>query len=134
MIDGEVQAVGSNRAVQQMMRRARVAVAEFIVGIAPRPGDMFLEPRRNLQSGRDLAHFQTPGIVLQGFGGGSGERSGGAGPHRASQQNAASEQGSAVEQAVAGYGFDRWRIAAVATFTNAHEVLPVGWVSSRTLI
>ena len=44
MIDREVQAVGRDRAVEQMMRRAGMRIAEFVVRIASRPHHVLLEP------------------------------------------------------------------------------------------
>ena len=50
VVDREVQAVRRDRAVEQMVRRARVRVAEFVVRIAQRAHHVLLEPRRRLEA------------------------------------------------------------------------------------
>jgi len=73
--DREEQAVRRHRALQQVVRRARVRVAEFVVGIAAGAHHVFLEPRRHLVGRNHRAHFQAPRVVLQRrLGGGTGER------------------------------------------------------------
>ena len=100
MRDGEEQAVGRDGALQQMVRRARMRVAELVVGIAARADHILLEPRRHLIRRHDRAHFQAPRIVLERLGRRAGER--GAGGHRAGNNGAAAQQRTAIEQAVAG--------------------------------
>src|SRR6516225_2188630 len=68
MIDGEVEFVRRNRAVEQLMRRARVRVAEFAGGIAQRPHDVLFEPRRHLPGRHDRPKFETPRLVLERLG------------------------------------------------------------------
>ena len=73
MIDGEMQAVRRDRAVEQMVRRARMRIAEFAVGIAQRAHHVLLESRRRLQ--RRQGRRRSPGSM------GVGERLGGGAGH-----------------------------------------------------
>src|SRR5215471_3468841 len=102
-----------------MVRRARVGIAEFVVGIAAAANDVLLEPRRHLIGRHDGAHFQAPGIVLERLGGGAGEYATHAGGRGAGEYDAASEQGAAIEQPIAGNRFQRRSLAASA---NSHAV------------
>ena len=104
MRDGEEQSVRRHRALQQMMRRASMRVAKLVVGIAERAHDVLLKSRRHLIGRHDGAHFQAPRVVLERLGGRAGERD--AGRHRAGDHGAASQQGPAIEQTVAGNLFD----------------------------
>jgi len=121
MRDREEQTVRGDRALQQMVRGARVRIAEFVVGIAAGPNDVFLESRRHLICRHDRAHFQAPRIVLERLGGGAGERPRGAGTHGAGEHDAASEQHAAIEQAIAGNRL--WR-RNFATLANGHGSSP----------
>src|SRR5262245_40460512 len=123
MRDGEEQAVGRDRALQQVVRRARMRVAELVVGIAARADDVLLEARRHLVGWHDRAHFQAPRIVLQRLGGGAGERGADPRSHGACKNSAAPKQCAAIKETVAGNGFHR-RSSAVTTL--AHVSLPGG--------
>src|SRR5262249_56002008 len=68
VIDREVQRVRRDGAVEQMMRRARMRVAELALGIAQRPRHALLESRRRLQRRRDLAELEAPRLVLERLG------------------------------------------------------------------
>ena len=99
--DGEVQAVGRDRAVEQMMRRARVRIAEFVVRIAQRAHHVLLEPRRRLAA--PASARPSPGSTDRSSAARRRRRSAKRlRRSRAGQRDAASEQGAAIEQAVAG--------------------------------
>src|SRR5262245_10370261 len=128
MGDGEEQAVGRDRALQQLVRRARMRIAEFVVGITARADHILLEPRWHLIRRYDRAHFQAPGVVLERLGGRAGDRGAGAGSHGAGEHDAAAEKRAAIEQTVAGNLFE-WLRCAVAALAKAHESLPGGWAA-----
>ena len=74
VIDGEVQRrFGVMRAVDQVVRRARVRVARLVVGIAqqsaPRSSRTAMAPAA---AERDRAHGLAPRVVLERLGGGAG--------------------------------------------------------------
>src|SRR6266446_939668 len=106
-----------------MVRRARMRVAEFVVGIAARADHLLLEPRWHLVRWHDRAHFQAPGVVLERLGGRTGDRGVGASSHGARENDAAAKKCAAIEQAVAGHLFKRWR-CAMAALANTHASLP----------
>src|SRR5262245_28070486 len=102
-----------------MVRGARMRIAEFVVGIAAAANDVFLEPRRHLIGRHDGAHLQAPGVVLERLGGGASEHAAHAGGRGAGKYDAASEQGAAIEQPIAGNRLQRRSLAASA---NSHAV------------
>src|SRR5215831_17554730 len=117
--DHEMQAVGRDRAIEQVMRRARGTAARLELGIAERAHDLLLE-LRGLTVGRHRhARPEAPRAVLQRLGGSAGGRD--TRRHRAGDNETASEQCAAIEQAVAGDGFERRCV--LITLAVAHGVL-----------
>src|SRR6266545_6295541 len=106
------------------MRRAGVRVAELVIGIAERAHHVFLEARRLLPRGRDRAHRQAPGIVLQWFRSSARERGAGSGGSSAREHDAAPEQRAAVEQTIAGNIRHR---RSGSSLLNSHFLLPRGY-------
>ena len=98
---GEVQAVGRDGAVEQVMRRARVLGARGAARIAQGAHDVLLESRRCLQDRCDGTRRRGPGCVLQRFGR-RGRGASGAGRGRAGNQHPAPEQRATIDEAVAG--------------------------------
>src|SRR4029453_3164159 len=94
--DHEVQAIGRDRSVEQMVRRARMLGAWLALGIAERARDAFLEPRRHAVSWDEGARHDAPRVVRQRLGGcGFNQRitrNGGR------QRGAAAEKGAAVKE------------------------------------
>ncbi len=125
--DGEVQAVGRDRAGEQMMGRARMRGADLVLRIAQRAHHVLLEARRHLVGRQGLAGLQRPRLVLERLRGGAGERAGGARAQGAGKKNAASQQGAAVDQAISGDRLERVERAmppSIAPAGIAHAFLP----------
>jgi hypothetical protein len=122
MVDGKVKAVGRDGAAEQMMRRARMGIAELAGGIAQRANDVLLEPRRHLHGRHDRPEFEAPGFVLDRLGGGPGQGPRGAGGHRARDRDTLPEQSAAVDQAIAGDGVERGR--SPSAFEMTHRCSP----------
>ena len=98
----EVQAVRRDRAVEELMRRARGAAARLEIGIAQRAHHLLLEFRR-LAVRRDRhAGRKAPRAVGQRLGCRAGERRRDARTHRAGDQCAAPDQRAAVDETIAG--------------------------------
>ena len=126
--DHEMQAVRRDRAVEQMMRRARRAAARLELGIAERAHHLLLELRR-LAIGRDgHAGREAPGAVRQRLGRGADQRGARTSRGGARKNDAAPEQRAAIDQAVAGDGSQRGQASILscilATFAKAHDSLP----------
>src|SRR6516165_11400471 len=103
-----------------MMRRARVGVAEFAIGIAERPRDVLLERRGRLERGRDLPEFEAPRRVGERLGCGAVHGAGGA--KRARERYSASQQCAAIDQAITGDVIERWRAPSASYL--AHDFPP----------
>ena len=120
MIDGEVETVRRNGTAEQMVRRARVRIAEFSVRIAQRAHDVFFIRRRDLHGRQGRAELQTPFWVGEWLGGGASYGSGRA--HRARDRNTVPEQHAAIDQTVTGDGILRGRTPYELRID--HDVLP----------
>ena len=97
--DREMQAIGRERAVEQMVRRARMLGARLAVGIAERAHDLFLVARAFFIGRADGAGHLAPRIVAERLGG-RGFR------HRITcdsggERGAAGQKSAAIEQPVA---------------------------------
>jgi hypothetical protein len=100
MRDGEEQPVGRHRALQQVVRRTRVRIAEFIIRIAESTDHVFLEARRDLIRRHDRAHFQAPRIVLERLS--CCARESRASGHRAGEHRSAAQKCATIKQAITG--------------------------------
>jgi hypothetical protein len=100
--DGEMQAVGGDDALEQMMRRAGARIARLVLRIVDGAHHRLLESRRRLIRRNGVADFEAPRAVLERLGGGPGGGADSARAHRAGEHDASPEQGAAVEQAVSG--------------------------------
>ena len=107
------------------MRCARVLAARPEVRIAQGARNAFLEPRPYLIGDDGGPGLKAPWRLRQRLGG-SRERRGSAGGHRASKSKASAKQGTTIEKSVAGDGFDRYLVVSRTTTMLAHAFLPVG--------
>ena len=98
--DHEVQAVGRDRAVEQVVRRARVLGARLAVGIAERAHDVFLEPRPHAVIRDEGAGLEAPRIVRERLGGCRFAMR--ITRHGRRERGAAAQKSAAVKQSVAG--------------------------------
>jgi hypothetical protein len=98
----EMQPGRRDRAVEQVVRRARIGGARLAIGIGQGAHDLGFVFRGRAVSRNDGARRRAPRIDGKRLGGGAGRRRADAGTHRAGIDDAAAEQGAAVDQAVAG--------------------------------
>src|SRR5215467_13447665 len=101
--DHEVQAVWCERAVDQMVRRARMLSSRLPFWVAERSYHIFFESRTRTVIRDSGTGHQTPRIVSKLLGGcGLNDRISG---HRSCQCRPATEKGAAVKQTIACNGF-----------------------------
>ena len=124
MVDGEVQRVRRDGAVELLQRRARVLGAGVALRIAERAHHVLFVFGRCLQHRRNCARIKAPLRLGERFRGGAGQR--GAAAQCAGEHDAALQQGAAMQQAVAGDEFERRRAAA---FAFPHGFTPDGSAS-----
>jgi hypothetical protein len=107
MRDGEVQAVGRDCALEQMMGCPRARAARLVLRIVDGANDGLFEGRRMPIRRRRVARLDAPRRFGQGLRCGAGQRPRRARPHRAGHHDATAEQRAAVKQAVSGNLRDR---------------------------
>src|SRR5205085_424270 len=100
--DDKMQTVRRNRAVEQMVRRARVARARLVVGIGERAYDLVLVLGRNAVGWDSFSRAHAPRIHPQRLSRGAGERAAGPRGCRAREKDAAANERTAVDDTVGG--------------------------------
>jgi hypothetical protein len=101
--DGEVQAVGRDGALEQMMGRPRARAARLVLRIIDGADHTLFERRRMPVGRRRVARLEAPRRLGQRFGRGAGHGSRGARAHRSSHHDATAEERTTVKQAVSGH-------------------------------
>jgi len=98
----EMQAIGRDGAVEEMMRRARRAAARLELGVTQRAHNLLLEVRGLAIRGDGYAGREAPGTVGQRLGGGAGHRATRTRGSCAGKHNASPKQRAPMQQAIAG--------------------------------
>src|ERR1700733_273895 len=91
VIDGEMQPIRGGRSLEKMVRRARMRITQFVLGVRQRANNLCLELGRHLVRGRPVPESKAPWLCRQRFGPGGRRRPAKARPHRSRDHHAAPE-------------------------------------------